>query len=301
MSAIPSASVFATMASAAIMMFSPALAADAHAQARSPGERFLQRPPYYTGARVVASTGRLAHLPISYQRGGTHAALFDPKGGEGTAIAALLEEMNAFLDSLGVSAPLSLSGTLPGNQPDVHFGCELEASGDCVAREESDMGRRGRGLRLAVDRPSREWAGALARALVADSAQHALLITLEVGQYFTLQQGLRGDKMVDLGTAHRIRLPWLTSLETPVTVLQLTGALVDAEGRILRIGAEGLIVRRTPLLASSVGAQALLRDEDVASLRNSRREDLAGEPLTWQVALQHLVAQLTGRGDLSAR
>jgi hypothetical protein len=80
-----------------------------------------------------------------------------------------------------------------------------------------------------------------------------------------------------------------------VTVLQLTGALVDQEGRVLRIGAEGLTVRRTPLLASSLCAQALLRDEDVQALRSSVRQDLPGEPLTWRVALQHLVEQLTGR------
>ncbi|HZA51832.1 MAG TPA: hypothetical protein VE549_13900 [Myxococcaceae bacterium] len=34
-------------------------------------------------------------------------------------------------------------------------------------------------------------------------------------------------------------LPWLTSLETPVSVLQLTGALIDRSGQAVRIGAEG--------------------------------------------------------------
>jgi hypothetical protein len=48
--------------------------------------------------------------------------------------------------------------------------------------------------------------------MAADSADQLLLVTLEVGQYFTRQQGLRGDKIVDLGTGHSVRLLWLTSL-----------------------------------------------------------------------------------------
>jgi hypothetical protein len=278
-----------------LLLIVPLLAATGlHAQARSPGDREMRRPPYYTGVRLGTSLARIAHLPITYQRGSMHAPIFDPGGETGSPIAVLLEEMNAWLDSLGVSARLSRAEELAGTRPDVHFGCVIDGSGDCVPREPSDLGRRG-GLRLAVDRPNRAWIGAAASAMAADSADQLLLVTLEVGQYFTRQQGLRGDKIVDLGTGHSVRLPWLTSLETPVTVLQLTGALVDQEGRVLRIGAEGLTVRRTPLLASSLCAQALLRDEDVQALRSSVRQDLPGEPLTWRVALQHLVEQLTGR------
>ena len=126
----------------------------------------------------------------------------------------------------------------------------------------------------------------------------ALVITLEVGQYLPRQTGLRGDKDVELGTGHVARLPWLTSLETPVTVLQLTGALTKPDGQAIRIGAEGIVAHRTRLLVSSVGGQEVLRDEDVAAVRTLRREDLPGRPLAWQVALRHLVSQLTGRPEL---
>jgi hypothetical protein len=82
-----------------------------------------------------------------------------------------------------------------------------------------------------------------------------------------------------------------------VSVVQLTGALIRPDGKAVRIGAEGMLAHRTGLVMSALGAQALISDEDVERLRTSRRSDLPGQPLVWQVALRNLVAQLTGRGD----
>jgi hypothetical protein len=75
--------------------------------------------------------------------------------------------------------------------------------------------------------------------------------------------------------------------------VQLTGALVDREGKAVRIGAEGLLARRTRLLASAVGAQEVIGEAEIAELRTRRRADLDGAPLVWQEALRALVAQLT--------
>jgi hypothetical protein len=105
---------------------------------------------------------------------------------------------------------------------------------------------------------------------------------------------LRGSKSVELGSDNVQSLPWLTSLETPVTVLQLTGALVDSTGKARRIGAEGIAAQRTRLLVSAIGAQELFGDEEIKRVRSARRDDLAGSPLAWQVALRHLVAELMG-------
>lgn len=121
-----------------------------------------------------------------------------------------------------------------------------------------------------------------------------MVLTLEIGHDWTRQVNFKGDKVVDLGTGYTVRLPWLTSLETPVGVLQLTGAVVNRDGRVVRIGAEGLLARRTALMESSIGVQALIRDEDVEALRRARREDLPGQPLVWQAALQETLARLMG-------
>jgi hypothetical protein len=105
---------------------------------------------------------------------------------------------------------------------------------------------------------------------------------------------LHGTKEVELGTDHTVQLPWLTSLEAPVSVLQLTGALVGPDGKAKRIGAEGLLARRTSLGLSSIGAQELITDAEVEALLTARREDLPGAPLVWETALRSLVAGLTG-------
>jgi hypothetical protein len=202
--------------------------------------------------------------------------------------------MNAFLDSLGVTKRMATAAAPAGTPPDVHFGCETDVMGDC---ERSDStGAMGRGnttnMRLAVGRPSPEWTAFAAKAMTDAGVGRALVVTLEVGQYWVTQSGLRGDKSVKLGTGHTASLPWLSSVETPVTVLQLTGALVGPDGRAVRIGAEGLVAKRTRLLVSAIGGQELLSDEDVNRLRTERRDDLPGRPLVWQAALRELVRQL---------
>jgi hypothetical protein len=270
------------------------------------GDAFPEHPPYYAGtARVTiaSDTSRLGYLPIVFQRGASQSEIFDPKSAPGTPTAALLIEMNAYLDSLvgtGVGAvriaPPASGGTLA--PPDVRFGCLTDTGApddDCTVDAGSALGRGRQQLKLAVGRPSPEWTSRAAAAMSSAGATRALIVTLEIGQMLLRQTGLRGEKELELGTGHTARLPWLTSPETPVSVLQLTGALVDRDGKASRIGAEAFFPKRTPFLSSGAGAQALLRDEDVNEARAARRDDLPGRPLAWQVALRNLVSQLTGR------
>jgi len=270
------------------------------------GDAFLQHAPYYAGADAPAAgdTAVVGHLAIVYQRGATQAPIFDPSVTD--VMAALLADMNAYLDSLQVTARLVEGGRASAvtdaatlRPPDVQFGC-VTAPGvpddDCAVDGDTVLGRDGLRMRLAVGRPSPEWIDWIGEVTVARGVEQVLVITLEVGQYLVRQRGLLGKKEVELGTAHVAELPWLTSLETPVAVLQLTGALVGRDGRAIRIGAEGLIVRRTGFRFSAVGAQELITDEDVDRLRTARRESLAGAPLVWQVGLRTLVASLLAGG-----
>ncbi len=258
------------------------------------GDALLERPPYYAGVAAASDTSPIGHLPIRYQRGATQEAMFEPASGARSATAALLDQLTAYLDTLGITTRLATSGAPPGAAPDVQFSCETDPSGDCVTGPGA-LGRGDISMRLAVARPSADWVAWAAAAMDGAAVQRALVLTLEIGQYRIRQSGLRGDKQVDLGSAHSVSLPWLTSLETPVPVLQLTGALVGRDGRAVRIGAEGLLARRTSLPASSLGAERLITDEEIVQLREARREDLPGRPLVWQQALRTLVGQLTGR------
>jgi hypothetical protein len=271
------------------------------------GDAHLERAPYYAGRTVSPDSGRIAHVPVVYQRGGSQAPMFDPEGGPQSPVAALLREMNAYLDSLGVTTRVTLWPPR-GTPPDVQFGCATDLPDEC-AEEGGVAGQASGGflsssrnrMRLAVGRPSAEWVTWEQEALAAAGAARALVLTLEVGQYWPYQANIRGSKEIELGTRHVVSLPWLTSLDDPVSVLQLTGALVGSDGLAIRIGAEGLLARRTSLVMSGLGAQALISDEDVEAIRTARRDDLQGRPLVWQVALRNLVAELTGRGEAGVR
>jgi hypothetical protein len=263
------------------------------------GDKFLEHPPYYAGSSLTAGAARTGHLPIVYQKGASQPAIFDPD--MTPAMAALLNEMNRYVDSLGITVRLvegsqisAPSHERTGVPPDVHFGCATAsgAPGDECAEREGALGRGNQTMWLAVGRPSSEWIQWNSLMMDRAAVERSLVITLEVGQYLMRQRGLVGNKEVELGTSYVEKLPWLTSLETPVSVLQLTGALVGRDGKAIRIGAEGMLARRTSLPISALGAQALITDEEVERLRTARREDLPGNPLVWQISLRTLVTQL---------
>jgi hypothetical protein len=256
------------------------------------GDTYLERPPYYAGAATPGTSATLVHLPIAYQRGATQPAFMDPEDEAGSPTAALLRDMNAFLDSLGVSKRVRVEGRA-GTPPDVQFGCDADPASPDECRNENPGRPR---MRLAVGRPSADWIAWAGAAAEGASAEQVLVLTLEIGQYEVRQSGAVGQrKEVELGTGYLQGIPWLTSLETPVSVLQLTGALMGRDGLAIRIGAEGIHARRTNLLLSGIGAQELLTDDDLQKIRTARREDLPDRPLAWQAALRSLVQGLTGR------
>jgi hypothetical protein len=262
------------------------------------GDKLLERAPYYAGTAPASDTSRVGHLPVGYQRGSTQSPIFEPENKSGTPIAAFLASLTAYLDSLALTTRVAYAPpTARGTPPDVRFSCETDAAGpdDECATGDGALGRDDIVMHLAVGRPSSDWVPGAAAAMDSARVGSLLLITLEIGQYRLRQRGVLGEKEVELGTKHVVSIPWLTSLETPVQVLQLTGARIARDGQAQRIGAEGLLARRTSLPISAIGGQALISDEEVERARTARREDLPGQPLVWQVALRELVRGLIGR------
>ena len=267
------------------------------------GDAYPLHPPYYAGKPVTAGQP-VGYFPIVFQRGARQEETFDPKSDANTPLGALVADMNRFVDSLRVAKPLAANLVAPGTPPDVDFGCIRTASPyDCDERDASGAlsGGDRRNLRLAVGRPSDDWTQWAARAMAGTEVPNALVITVEISDYYIQQKGLVGRKEVELGTGYTVSLPWMTGLDTPVNVLQLTGALMDSTGSAVRIGAEGLVARRTGIIAGSFGAQRVVTNDDVEQLRSARRTDLPGQPLVWQVALRNLLAELTGHTELAMR
>ena len=92
---------------------------------------------------------------------------------------------------------------------------------------------------MHTTRASDAWAAAAARIAHEVDAQYVLVIRLAFAQYPKSDQGYFGKKVV-LGSGYEQDVRVLSAVDKPIEVLQLTGMVVDTEGRILRAGGEGI-------------------------------------------------------------
>lgn len=145
---------------------------------------------------------------------------------------------------------------------------------------------------LHLQRPSPAWRQAIAELLSQQGASHAVVVSLGISQYPKGRRGVFG-KEVTLGTGHVEPIRFLTAEDKLLEVLQLTGVLVDADGRVLRAGAEGILARDTPFAAQVFDVTQVLDQRTLEQvLTVERRADLPGNPLKWEVALGNLLAGL---------
>lgn len=242
----------------------------------------FKQPPYYIGAPTPAGV-RPVLLPVR---------VVAPEGLPEDwipieALERLAEEVEIEVaEILGVAGPVTgVTVDARAVPPAVTFGCALDPVGEC----DEDSAHN----ELAVTDGTRSWGDRLAAEIGAGEDVFALSIEVRVVPQRIHQKNLAGKKEIRLGTGHVQPLPWLTSLDGPVWVVQLTGALVGRDGRALRAGAEGVWAVRTPFRASMVGAERLLTDDDVDAVRTSvHRDDLPDRPLAWKVAARRLVEGL---------
>ena len=148
------------------------------------------------------------------------------------------------------------------------------------------------GLADALGRPSPAWQHAMAELLAREGATHAVVVSLGVSQYPKGREGVFGKKVV-LGTGHEEPIQFLTAEDKLLEVLRLTGVLVDARGRVVRAGAEGILARDAPFAAQVFDVTKVLDARTLDQvLTVERRADLQGNPLKWEVALGNLLAGL---------
>jgi hypothetical protein len=190
------------------------------------------------------------------------------------------------------------AAVLPAGAPHVYVG---SADGELAPPEARDQvlpHDQFPPMVLHVRRPSAAWQQAMASLLVREGATHAILVSLGVSQYPKGREGAFGKKVV-LGTGHEEPVRFLTAEDKLLEVLQLTGVLVNAQGQVVRAGAEGILARDTPFAAQVFDVEKMLDDRALqAVLTTERRKDLPGEPMKWQAALDNLLWQL--RGDRGA-
>jgi hypothetical protein len=183
-----------------------------------------------------------------------------------------------------------------GHWPSARLGDE-----EIVTGEPRQAGNRR--TAIAITRPSRDWTRAMQPILTQAGATSYLVISVGIADLY-LRQDWRGRKSLPIGTDYVVPVPWLNDLESTVGVLTLSGALYDRDGRVLRAGSEGVLAGAPTfwqgVLAKTItggrGRISTIGDaEDPQAVLSQRRADLPGQPLAWEVALEHLVRQLLGR------
>jgi hypothetical protein len=243
----------------------------------------FDKPPYYHGSTKGAL--RSAHLTVDFR---SEPDALDPTPDRSPALAALLDSLRTGIDRLGLTPALGVDVRLAG-RPDVRFGCRrggMTADGTVLAPHEIDT-HEPRRMQFDVEGPSKEWKKQAAAA-AGDSIRAIVSIQLGFDEYWVRQKDFAGNKSIELGTGRSQSVQWLTSLDDPVQVLQLTGCVVTPAGKVLRVGAEGILARRTGMVASMLGAQEMLTAEDLRLLTESHD----GREPAWRTALRTLVARL---------
>jgi hypothetical protein len=268
----------------ALVLAALAVSGCATMQTRSSPREFDGAPYYATYAEFRApDSGAVAHLPI---RADAAAGIGNQRP---SMLVPLLDAMNGYLDEAGWSTMLDSTPRPEREAPRAYVGRASGLTGSLADRSPAAMV-------LQTTRPSRRWAAQL-RALA--DRQHAgvvLVIALGPGEYSLRQRGgLSLRKELQLGTGYTVPVAWLNAVDAPIHVLHLTGLLLSVDGKVLRAGAEGIIARQPNFVLSLIHLSNPLTDGDVASvLASLHREDLPGQPLAWQAALQNLVRTLLG-------
>jgi len=242
----------------------------------------VRQPPFYQGDRPDGRPA--AHVPIVVTTPDDLPQSWLPL----EALGRLAADMNAWLDAAGRTVAMpAIGGEGKATAPDVYLGCALDFAGECDPEQRENV--------LATTTGTRLWRSGIGAAVERVGVERVLVLQLGVAPQWIQQKNLKGSKEIRLGTDRAQHLPWLSSLDTPLWVLQVRGAVVDRDGKILRSGAEGIWAIRTSFRASVLELERLISDADVDFVRTGlRREDAADGPLVWQEALGQIVKQLIG-------
>ena len=208
------------------------------------------------------------------------------------ALQPLLDEINSYLDSLGWSARLGASSLPAKGAPVVDVRSSEEQHGSHERAAASDD--QPLTMQLWITKPAAGWRDTLTQIAERADIEYVLYLALGFSEY----SGYSGFLLrLDLGTGYKTS--WTGDIGKPVEVLHIKGMLLDREGNIVRAGAEGIIAPVTPFVASLFGAQTIISAGDIGRLlTEERRDDLPGQPLTWKVSTQNLLAQLLIREEV---
>jgi hypothetical protein len=258
----------------------------------------LKRDIFYRtfdkNARITESS-RIVHSPLMFDKEMSEEFFYQNRE---VILQPLMEIMNQYLDSLAWSEPIA--GAVQNNGlPWLFVGsseAETAPPATMMMRDEHDEYPP---MALYLDKPTREWRQSFAGMMNEEQADYAILLWLGLTEYPKADKGLFKKKVV-LGTGYEREIRFLSAVDKPVEVLQLTGVLLDKNGNVVRAGAEGFLHEDSPFWVQVLEAGTTVDDRAIRKLFTEEvREDLPGRPLAWKVAVENLVKQLTQRNRIS--
>lgn len=256
----------------------------------------LEAAPYYVdiGRRSPATGTCAVVFPATPDPEFAQTFGYEKRVGE---IEPLIAAVNARIDAKQGCVRAAREAPMSAGALRVYVG---SADSDYAPIDVGDQrvpGDRFAPMVLQLSRPGAEWRKEVAGIVARAGVDHAIAIQVGVSQYMKGYSGVF-RKEVALGTGYRKPVKFLTAEDKPVEVLHLTGVLVDRRGKVVRAGAEGILLRDTPFAAQVFDVERMLDDEELQQvLSRERRHDLPGAPLAIDVALDNLLAQLT-RGEV---
>lgn len=273
-----------------VLALTSALFAAACATSRSilPVRTLGAAPYYHSYRRDRPPEGAvIAHLPV--RADATTRFMLEER-----SLDPLLDAMTTLLDSAGWTRRLDSLPRPTDEGPRVYVG-SLESEGapptDSAWRAHVELPV----MVVQAEEPTERWRDDLRRIAAADSVDFLVVVRVGLSEYVVtqLRPGLSAPWGVELGTEYVVDMGKSLLHAKQAQVLHFTGVLLAADGRVLRVGAEGVVAQKPNVLLSLFDVRSAISDEDVRTLlADHLREDLPGRPLVWQVALQNLVAQL---------
>lgn len=251
----------------------------------------LKGAPFYKtySKKISGDNGGVVHLKVDFDEKMNSESFYT---GRKNVLQPLADAMTAYLDSLRWSTPFD-SSVLPENgAPYVYVGSsEAETAPPGAETQRNDTDKYPPMI-IYSQKPSKEWKSAIAQLLEEETKEYLLFINVGFSEYPKADKGIFEKKVV-LGTGYEEGIKFFSAEDKPVEVLQVTGMLLDREGKILRAGAEGILHKDTPFWLQIFDIQKSIDDAAIRRLlTEERREDLPGKPLKWKAAIHNLIAQL---------
>lgn len=251
----------------------------------------LYAAPFYVSYAQHAAARPVVVLPVTLDP--VSAEPFN-LAGRGQALQPLLDALNAALAADTCCRYLANHALPARGAPTVYLGMlDGESAPDGTGIEQQDYEEYSP-LILHSLKADAEWRAAAAALAAQHDAARILVIQLAFTQFPKADRGFFGKKVV-LGTGYEVPVRFFSTVDGPIEVIALTGVLLDAQGNMLRAGGEGIAGYDAAFWVQVFEAGKDIDTDAIDRLvRSERRDDLAGQPLKWQAALDQLLEQLTG-------